>query len=481
MTKTKRITAILLAMLLLLSTIAMVACVPTFSVTKGNTVNGTFKLTVDNKQAQIAKQGATIEVIPSPSQNYEVDRVYYTYAGSTDETNVANTDRKYTFEMPASNITVYVSFKPTQTVVEPTAYTLTKGSTVNGTLSVVAGGKQVDTSVTIDKNTAIEVTAVADNGYLVSEVYYILQGGDKVLLASDSNDVYKLSMPQGNITIYATFVKTTSENNFTFELSEDGQYYSLTEYIGSDTDVVIPTTYNGLPVTHIEISAFGSTSIKSVFIPNSITYIGYSAFNTCESLTKVTFQNNSKLQTIDSGAFGSTALTEIRIPASVETIGEQAFDSSFSLASITFEPNSNLKQILGNAFGATAITTITIPASVTEIVSPFMSCEKLVSVVFEEGSQVKEIGDYYFMGCISLKSIVIPSSVTTISSQYPFLQCDALDTIYYGGDLSSRVTLANRPTTGTVYIITAKANKQVTIGTTMQTACPQSVTDKLNK
>ena len=80
----------------------------------------------------------------------------------------------------------------------------------------------------------------------------------------------------------------SEESNYSeglaYMLSEDGTYYVLTGW-GSctDTDIVIPSTHNDLPVKEIGSNAFkDEDDITSVSIPDSITTISMGAFNGCK-------------------------------------------------------------------------------------------------------------------------------------------------------------------------------------------------------
>ena len=42
------------------------------------------------------------------------------------------------------------------------------------------------------------------------------------------------------------------DSNFRFELTENGRGLVLTNYLGSETQIVIPAEYNGAPVTEID-------------------------------------------------------------------------------------------------------------------------------------------------------------------------------------------------------------------------------------
>ena len=167
-------------------------------------------------------------------------------------------------------------------------------------------------------------------------------------------------------------------------LISEGEYTVSGIGTCTDTEILIPTTYNGLPVVSVEASAFlDKTSITSVVLPDGITSIGENAFNGCESLTSVTFGKNSQLSSIGPGAFNYCySLESITIPESVTSIGSEAFNYCCGLRSVTFGENSQLTSIGDYAFlGCYSIESITIPASVTSIGEwAFVECYRLVEV-----------------------------------------------------------------------------------------------------
>lgn len=135
-------------------------------------------------------------------------------------------------------------------------------------------------------------------------------------------------------------------------LISEGEYTVSGIGTCTDTEILIPTTYNGLPVVSVEASAFlNNTAITSVVLPDSITSIGENAFNGCESLTSVTFGKNSQLSSIGPGAFNYCySLESITIPESVTNIGSDAFYYCCGLRSVTFGENSQLTSIGEGAF-----------------------------------------------------------------------------------------------------------------------------------
>lgn len=181
-------------------------------------------------------------------------------------------------------------------------------------------------------------------------------------------------------------------------------------------------------VTAIGDSAFESLStpinVSSVFIPATVLRIGGSAFSYCNSLTTVTFAEDSQLKSIERAAFWGSEhvhprFKEIKIPDSVETIGNGAFYECRDLERIALP---------------SALQTL---SSVT-----FYNCTALSEVTFP--ASLKTIESSAFSGCRNLSEVKLPASLTAIQSSV-FHLCINLKTVSYDGSLEqwSRITADN--------------------------------------
>ncbi|MFI3229772.1 MAG: leucine-rich repeat protein, partial [Bacillota bacterium] len=223
----------------------------------------------------------------------------------------------------------------------------------------------------------------------------------------------------------------TGSNSY---ISQDGVLLNITKSTlvcypaGLSTSYTLPSTVNTIQsyafgyakFTEIELSnvniieeyAFVYASLESLIIPDSVVSIGESAFQSNGNLSELNI--GSSLTTIDEYVFKSCSIKELFIPNTVMEIYEGAFYGN-GITSLEFESGMVLTEISAYAFYGIAASTITIPASVTKIgIYAFYSCSNLEELLFESGSQLKEIGGSAFSGAKSLAEINLPDGVEKI-------------------------------------------------------------------
>lgn len=145
-------------------------------------------------------------------------------------------------------------------------------------------------------------------------------------------------------------------NELNYSLNDDDTYTvtGLKKFI--NPNLIIPSTYNGKPVTAIGREAFrNQKAFKSLVIKNNITIIGDYAFTDCTGLINMTISDS--VTRICSYAFwGCTNLVHVELPNNLQKIGESAFNTCSSLESIVIptsivgEKNDYTKGITVYAF-----------------------------------------------------------------------------------------------------------------------------------
>ena len=188
-----------------------------------------------------------------------------------------------------------------------------------------------------------------------------------------------------------------------------GDHYTVAGIGGcKDSQIVIPSKINGLPVTAIGNKAFREQkNIESVTLLSGTKEIGEYAFQ-YSSVKRVVLPEG--FLHIRWYAFYYADLEEIQFPSSLESIGDFAFDNCGSLISVKLP--DDLKDIGEFVFSKSGVRQLELPARMTKIPNhAFSDMPNLEEVVLPDGLQ--SIGDGAFSFC-NLKSVTIPAGVNQL-------------------------------------------------------------------
>ena len=250
---------------------------------------------------------------------------------------------------------------------------------------------------------------------------------------------------------------------------DDYMFYGNT----SLTNVNIPTS-----LTSIGSYAFYNTGINNITLPDTLTAISSSAFSGCTKLTSINIPD--KVTTIDTNAFYKcTNLKSVIISENANyTLEQYAFQSSgvtdacvtdimshaSSIGTYIFDKCNSLENVKVNRFWTNMFSNCTnlktakstgVGSSGSTGDSVFQNDIALETVILSD--RTTTIGIKVFYGCTSLKTVYLPSSITTAtnssltstsSSYYVFYNCTALEDVQLGQDwnMSLRLNVSNNLT-----------------------------------
>jgi hypothetical protein len=201
----------------------------------------------------------------------------------------------------------------------------------------------------------------------------------------------------------------------------------------------------GASLRYVSESAFNyCTALESAELPATVEYIGASAFSGDTTLTSFTFP--ASLKEVGNNAFqGCSHLSQVsEIPAGVTSFGYGVFQSAPLSEIKVNSANTNYvveNNVLFNA-GKTALiympmncgkTSYHVPSTVTEILNfALYKVSTLKELILNDGLTTIQNTAFSQTG---LETIVIPSSVTTISS-YMLEGCTSLTGVTILGTIS---------------------------------------------
>ena len=121
-------------------------------------------------------------------------------------------------------------------------------------------------------------------------------------------------------------IELSYSEGLSYGKNSDGTYTVTGIGTCTDTAIIIPAAYEGMPVTKIADYAFQNcSSLTKIEIPGSVKSIGLYAFKGCNKLETLIL--NEGLQTIYGGAFMGCPIVSLVIPDSVTTIKNYSYDS----------------------------------------------------------------------------------------------------------------------------------------------------------
>lgn len=174
----------------------------------------------------------------------------------------------------------------------------------------------------------------------------------------------------------------------------------------------------------------GSTRLKEVTIPESVTSIGKSAFERA-GLTHIDLHDG--ITYIGINAFEWSSLEEAAIPAGVTEVSGGLFRKCGKLKKV--ELHDGITAIRTDAFtDCTALESIVIPDSVVWMEDAFLRCSALTEITLSQS--LETIYTACFQDCTALREIHIPDSVTGILN-WAFQNCTALETVTIGAGVET--------------------------------------------
>ena len=320
--------------------------------------------------------------------------------------------------------------------------------TVNGEEGTI---DQTKGTVYYKENYTLPVAVSKDTTRVFGGWYAQPNGGGTQYTDPLGNSKSVWSSTQG-LVLYAHWIDV-----FSFNAIDNGAAYSVSKGLGIDyvTEITIPATYSGKPVTTVEGSAFKSCSkLKKIKMPDTIQLVSIpvdggngtgSPFEGCTYLESVEVYcvdsaNHNKHEVKYSSSDGVLLYHE-GADIHVKYVPYRKRGS--------FEIPDGVTTIPINAFKGTRLSEVIIPASVTVIEETaftkgtYDTNSNLTSVVFKlapEGVEEKplQIAKNAFRYCNQLTSVTLPARLVDFNIDI-FTNCTKLAKIFITGNAAAGV------------------------------------------
>lgn len=337
---------------------------------------------------------------------------------------------------PTSDIDLYAKFNSDNCIVtlDP------KGGTIDTKKVIVTDVDSYTLPVPVKDNNRFL-------GWSYSGTYYSNDQGESVYSLEGKKSITLIAMWE------STTINQIDDGYLVYVYYSNKQGY-LVKGLGSNnpTDVIIPETYNDLPVVGIAAGAFQNDTIDRLVLPSSIELVGNAAVygatidkvyynGTLAQWSSIEFDYTS----INSNSFyilnesGSVdylnkkyeQLTELFIPKEITKINPYAFSNFSFLESIVAE-SKDLE--CDSAFVGCSPKYVKLPLSNNNSLGV-----DLTNLEYVEVTNGEVFGSYTFKNASNLKTLVIPATLKTMKTN-GFLGTN-IETIYYNGSIGDWINI----------------------------------------
>ncbi len=262
--------------------------------------------------------------------------------------------------------------------------------------------------------------------------------------------------------------RETYTEGLEFSLNKSNDSYVVSGYKGIEKEVIIPSTFNYLPVKLIKAYAFDNNKlIKKVLLPNTIIEIEANAFSN-STLKEINIPDSCE-KIGDAAFYGCQGLRSITLKKSIKSLGDYSFNNTFLIYTDSTDTSgwnvnafdNNLvyiyegldltKIVKENDFEyyisdnamllnySGELNKVEIPLTINNYLvtkignSAFLKLETLEEVII--GQNVTLIGDKAFRET-GLTHVEIPSSVKEIGV-YSFSGCESLEEVIFNEGLET--------------------------------------------
>ena len=404
----------------------------TVTVTFGNVIfgveggHGTLKAEVDSAEihspAQV-EEDKTIVFTASPHAGYMVDTWTITGGQLLAGGNPENTTAMVKITEP---ITVAVSFK----LIPPSTYAVifgVEGTPPNGTISAKykTGGAAFTSGTAVAENTALVFTASPAAGYKVEK--WTVNG---TAVPGNTSNTYEHTVTEA-ADIRVSFVSSvTNPDNFTLS---NGAEYKVTD---KAQKLVIMTkresgSVSGVYTVAVTVEYSGITYTLTGLSEDCI-----GGFGDLRYLEAFALSGPSDFLSVDGGVLFDKHKTKLiryprnkagapyTVPPSVKVLGRYSLSVSNKLTSLILPDGLTTVEDFA-LYACQKLKTVYIPSSLTSIGSHFLGASEVEDVKIPEG--VTKLGYQFLDSCSALKTLELPASLTKAGNLC--IGCTALQSV----------------------------------------------------